>query len=259
MKSSINIDKILPWLGIAGSIAVWEAGTRFFHAPAWILPSPVQVFGSLLSSFSLISHHAGHTLLEAGLGYLSSIVLAVLFALLFALSPFLKRVLYPLLILSQTIPLITLAVLFTIWFGWGMLPKVLVVILVCFFPISISLINGINSVDIDQVKLFSSMGARPFTIFRMVEFPLALPSLFAGLRISATYSVMAAVIAEWMGAQRGLGYFMTIQQKSFAIDRVLAAVIVICVISLLMVKLVDLAEYLFIPWNRAQNRLTLWN
>jgi DNA invertase Pin-like site-specific DNA recombinase len=114
-----------------------------------------------------------------------------------------------------------------------------------------SLIQGMTSIDEEQLKLFKSMGASPWQTFRMVKFPAALPGFFAGLKISATYSIMAAVISEWVGAQRGLGFFMTIQQKSFAIDKVLAAVLIICILSLLLVKLVELIEYLLIPWNRS--------
>lgn len=255
MRNWSNTAKIWPAVGLMLFLGIWEAGVRLFALPVWLLPSPTAVFVSLFHNFSLIAVHSAFTLLEAGLGYAVSVVLAVLLALTFALSPLIKKVLYPLLILSQTIPLVTLAVLFTIWFGWGLLPKILVVVLVCFFPIALSLINAISNVDIDLISLFKSMGARPLTIFRMVELPLAMPGLFSGLRISATYSIMAAVIGEWMGAQHGLGYYMLLQQKSFAIDRVLAAVLIICLLSLLMVKLVDMLEYLFIPWNRERVRM----
>lgn len=254
MRNWSNTAKIWPAVGLLLFLGIWEAGVRLSALPVWLLPSPTAVFASLFHNFPLIAVHSAYTLLEAGLGYAVSVVLAVLLALIFALSPLIKKVLYPLLILSQTIPLITLAVLFTIWFGWGILPKILVVVLVCFFPIALSLINAISNVDIDLISLFKSMGARPLTIFRMVELPLAMPGLFSGLRISATYSIMAAVIGEWMGAQHGLGYYMLLQQKSFAIDRVLAAVLIICLLSLLVVKLVDMLEYLFIPWNRERGR-----
>lgn len=259
MKSWINTGKFWSWLGLLALLLIWESGVRLANTPHWILPPPSTVGIALVKILPLIKVHAGYTVLEALLGFIISILLAILLALLFSLSPLVKRLFYPLLIVSQTIPLIILAILFTIWFGWGLLPKVLVVILVCFFPVSLSLINGINSVDLDQINLFRSMGASPMTVFRLVELPLALPSLFAGLRISATYSIMAAVIAEWIGAQHGLGYFMTLQQKSFAIDRVLAAATVICLLSLLLVKLVDGAEYWLVPWNREHKRLALWN
>lgn len=254
MKRSPNIGlKIAPWLVFMLIILVWEIGVRFWTVPVWILPPPSGVVQATLTSLPLLFSHALVTLGEAGLGFAVSVMLSLLLVLAFTLLPWLRQALYPLMIVSQTIPLIVLAVLLTIWFGWGLLPKVLVVVLVCFFPISISLMRGIDGVDSDMVDLFRSMGANRFRIWNMVQFPLALPAFFAGLRISATYAVMAAVIGEWMGAQHGLGYYMTLQQKNFAVDQVLAAVLIICLLSLLLVKAVDLAEYLLVPWKRHHN------
>ena len=198
------------------------------------------------------------TLLEAISGFVLAIVIAFIMAFLLDTLFWLNQAVYPLLIVSQTIPLIVLAVLFTIWFGFGLLPKILVVILVCFFPMVISLSDGLNNIDPDQINLFRSMGASRLKTFSMVKLPAALPAFFSGIRISATYSIMAAVIAEWLGSNRGLGYYMTLQQKQFAIDRVLAAVVVICLLSLLLVKLIDLLEYLLVPWT-AKILLTLKN
>ncbi len=239
-----------PGLVILILMVIWEFGVRLSNTAPWILPGPVQVFKAMLSSAHLLLMHTASTLAEAGLGFIISIILALVVAFTLTSIDWLNRAIYPLLIVSQTIPLITLAVLFTIWFGWGLLPKVLIVVLVCFFPITINLINGLKSVDPDQINLFNSMRASTWDTFRLVKFPHALPAFFSGLRISATYSIMAAVIGEWLGAQRGLGYFMTIQQKSFAIDQVLGAVIIICVISLGLVKLIEVGEYFLIPWNR---------
>lgn len=218
------------------------------------MATPSQVARVIIESKSLIWYHTQITMLEALTGFLVSIALAFLIAYLLNKYYCLKRTIYPLLILSQTVPLIVLAVLFIIWFGFGLFPKILVVVLVCFFPVSINLINGLESVDPDQLNLFRSMGANYWQIFKIVKLPSAMPSFFSGLRISATYSIMAAVIGEWMGAQRGLGYYMTIQQKAFAMDKVLASVAVICLLSLLLVKTIELLEYLIIPWNRYKNR-----
>ncbi len=251
MRKSANIGlRLAPWLVFVLLLTVWEMAVRIWSLPLWILPAPSRVLQTAISSFHLLLDHTMVTLGEAMLGFTCSVVLAFLLVFFFNLLPCLRQALYPLLVISQTIPLITLAVLFTIWFGWGLLPKVLVVILVCFFPIAISLIRGIDGVDPEMIDLFRSMGASRLKIWAMVQFPLALPSFFAGLRISATYSIMAAVIGEWMGAQQGLGFYMTLLQKNFAVDGVLAAVLIICLLSLLLVKLVELAEYLLVPWQR---------
>jgi ABC-type nitrate/sulfonate/bicarbonate transport system permease component len=193
--------------------------------------------------------------MEALLGFSLAIVFAFAVAFLLTSIKWLNQALYPMLIVSQTIPIITLAPLFLIWFGWGILPKIIVVVLVCFFPVVISLIRGLSSVDPDQLNLFRSMGASRTATFKMVKLPSAMPVFFSGLKISASYSIMAAVIGEWLGASQGLGYYMTISQKSFKVDQVLAAVVIISVVSLLMVKIIDLAEWLLVPWNRNYQEL----
>lgn len=251
MKKLQNIfNECAPLITITILLLFWELGVRLYGVEPWILPGPLQIANALITSANVLVHHTLTTLMEASLGFMISVILAIVIAFLLTNINWLNKAFYPILIVSQTIPLITLAVLFTIWFGWGLLPKVLVVVLVCFFPITINLINGLKSVDIDQVNLLCSMGANSWDTFKMVRFPQALPAFFTGLKISATYSVMAAVVGEWLGAKQGLGYFMTITQKSFAIDKVIAAVVVICIISLILVKIIEIAEYYLIPWNR---------
>ncbi|HCF49149.1 MAG TPA: ABC transporter permease [Syntrophomonas sp.] len=259
MRRYINTaPKLYPVLVVILAIVLWDAGVRVSRVPVWILPGPGQVLQAMVNHAALLWHHTQTTLMEAMLGFAASIALALILALLLHYLTWLYQALYPIFIVSQTIPLIVLAVLLPLWFGWGILPKILIIILVCFFPMVINLFNGLQSVDPDVLDLFRSMGAKRLATFRMVIMPAALPSFFAGLRISATYSIMAAVIGEWLGAQRGLGYYMTLQQKGFAIDRVLAAVAIICILSLLLVKAVDLLEYLLVPWNRKIYSHQLW-
>ncbi len=255
MKKLRNIKNSLhPVLGLILFLALWELSVGLYEIPAWLLPAPSQVLTTMLDIKQMLGFHSATTLVEAIYGFGLAISLALIMGLILDSLTWLKKAIYPILVISQTIPLIVLAALLPLWFGWGLLPKVLIVTLVCFFPITINLLQGLASVDEDQLKLFKSMGASPWQTFQMVKFPAALPGFFAGLKISATYSIMAAIISEWVGAQRGLGFFMTIQQKSFAIDKVLAAVLIICILSLLLVKLVELIEYLLIPWNRSSLR-----
>lgn len=252
MKRSANIvNSIIPYSAAVLLLAIWEIGVRWGQVPLYILPGPSQIIITMISIFPTLLNHAGRTLEEALIGFAAAIGIAFICAFLLNHFRALYQAVHPLLIISQTIPIITLAPLFVIWFGWGILPKVLVVILVCFFPIVISFLEGLRGVDQDLINLFRSMGAKRITIFRMVEMPAALPAFFSGLKISASYSVMAAVIGEWLGAQQGLGYFMTITQKSFRVDRVLAAVVLISLISLMLVKAVDVLEWVLTPWNRS--------
>jgi ABC-type nitrate/sulfonate/bicarbonate transport system permease component len=251
-KSTSIVNNIIPYVTALVVLLVWEIAVRWNQLPAYILPGPLQIVKTLKETLPLLLNHTASTLEEAMLGFGLAIVIALVTAFILNHFDWLNQAVYPLLIVSQTIPIITLAPLFLIWFGWGMLPKILVVILVCFFPIVISLLNGLNSVDPDLISLFRSMGASKLVIFKMVKLPSAMPGLFSGMKISASYSIMAAVIGEWLGAQQGLGYFMTIAQKSFRVDRALAAVVIIAILSLLIVKVIDLAEWLLTPWNRRQ-------
>jgi len=244
---------LMPLISILLFVAAWEGLVRIMSIPRYVLPSPTAVGTAMKNDWSLLLHHTSFTLLETALGLLLAVILASAVAILLSQSRWVYEAVYPLLIISQTIPLMVLAILLPLWFGWGLLPKVLIVTLVCFFPVAISFLKGLLSVDNDLVNLFRSMGASQLTIVKLVKIPAALPSFFAGLRIAATYSIMAAVISEWVGAQRGLGVYMTIKQKGFAVDQVLAAVVIICGLSYVLVKLVDLIEYTLTPWNRPRH------
>lgn len=253
MKRSVSIgNRVMPYTAALIVLLAWEIWVRLSHIPSYILPSPMQIVITLGDIFPLVMMHTLTTVEEAALGFILAVIVGFATAFILNQIYWLNQALYPLLIVSQTVPIITLAPLFLIWFGWGMLPKVLVVILVCFFPIVISLLNGLNSVDPDLINLFRSMGASKIDIYWMVKLPAAMPQFFSGLKISASYSIMAAVIGEWLGAQQGLGYFMTIAQKSFRVDRTLAAVVIVALLSLLMVKIIDLGEWMLLPWNRKQ-------
>lgn len=251
MKKFINTVKNSSAIITVGLILfLWEKGVNWYEIPAYILPAPTQILDSMMKHHQLLIHHTGTTLLEAAAGLSLAVILALVIGFFLHNLRVLYAAVYPILVFSQTIPLIVLAVLLPLWFGWGMLPKIIIIVLVCFFPIIISFLNGLDLVDPDQVNLFRSMGSSRWATFKMVKLPAALPAFFSGLRISATYSIMAAVISEWVGAQRGLGYYMTLQQKSFAIDQVLGAVVIICLLSFILVKIVDLLNFLLMPWNR---------
>lgn len=242
-------SKLLPLGALLLLLSVWELAVRILALAPWLLPAPSQVASAMANAFPTILRHSAATIWEALAGLAVSVLLAFLLAILMDWSELLEKTLYPLFVISQTIPLIILAVLFTIWFGWGLTPKVLIVVLVCFFPLVINLRQGMQAVDGDLIDLLRSMGARKGQILSLVKLPSALPAFFAGLRIAASYSVMTAVIAELMGAESGLGYYIMLTQKSFQIDRVLAAVAWICFLSLALVKTVDVLETGLLPWK----------
>ena len=216
----------------------------------YILPSPSDVFLTSFRIFPELKPHIMTTLEEALTGFFIAILLAVILAVLMDSFPLLKKAFYPLFIVSQTIPIIILVPLLVMWFGFDKLPKIIVVILVCFFPIVVNLLEGLESIDKDMLNLFKSMKANYFQIFKFAKFPASLGNFFSGLKIAATYSIMGAVIGEWMGGKDGLGVYMTRVRQSFALDKVFSVIVVIVLLSLLLFKIVELIQYLMMPWTR---------
>jgi len=249
-KFGNTADSLVPFVFISFLLVGWEYMVRLKSVPEWILPGPVRIVRSLIENMPLIAKHAQSTLIECLAGFIIAILFSFIVAFLMDEVPLFKKAVYPLIIASQTIPIVSVAPLFIIWFGYGVLPKIIVVVLVCFFPIAISLLGGLAAVDNDYLELFRSMQAKRLDIFRMVKLPLALPAFFSGLRISAAYSVMGAVIGEWLGAKQGLGTYMTLSQRSFQVDRVFAAILAVTVCSAALFALVSFIERLVIPWNR---------
>ena len=185
-------DLLYPLAGIIIFLLVWQLVASFLINKEWLLPTPGAVIVAFGENLPLIWHHSLYTLAEAGLGMILAVIVSLGIALLMALSPAIKKTLYPLLLGSQMVPIIVLAPLFIIWFGYGTLPKVLVVILICFFPMTINILAGLNAADNETLSFYRSMGMNDKQLFRMIRLPLALPHFFSGLRISAVYSVMGA-------------------------------------------------------------------
>ena len=165
----------------------------------------------------------------------------------------LEKALLPLLVVTQTIPTIAIAPLLVLWMGFGMAPKITLVVITTFFPIAVGLLDGYRSVDPDAVSLLRAMGAGRAQIFYHVKFPAALPFFFSGLRISASYAIVGAVIAEWLGGFEGLGVYMTRVKKAYAFDRMFAVIILIVIISLLLMAFVDLIRRISMPWMEQRN------
>ncbi|QKG83679.1 ABC transporter permease [Kroppenstedtia pulmonis] len=237
-----------PMVTVLLFLLLWEAGVRWFRVEKWLLPAPSDIGQAFWKSRELVLRHTGPTLEEALLGLGTGIGAALLLAVLLELSSWLRRGVYPLLIGTQTVPIIAVAPLFIVWFGYGLLPKVLIVALVTFFPVVVSTLDGLRSADSDMIRLLRSMGAGKWRIFRMVRFPSALPYFFSGVKIAATYGVLGAVIAEWLGASEGLGVFLIRAQNSFAADQVFVAIGVITCWSLLLFGLIQFLSRMLTPW-----------
>lgn len=247
MNTYKNIS--FPILFIFVFLIAWEGIVRLGRLPGWLLPAPSEVTVWLIAQLPLMLVHSQQTLIEAIAGFAAALGASVLLVVLMDASPAFRQGIYPLLIMSQTIPIVSIAPLFIIWFGYGVLPKIIVVALVCFFPIVINLADGIKSVDPDMVNLLKVMGASRWQILKMVRIPAALPSFFSGLKIAGTYSIMGAVIGEWLGASKGLGVFMTRATHSYQMDAVFSAIVIITVLSLLLFALIELAARGSMPWH----------
>ena len=235
-------------------VAVWEIVSRTGSIPAYILPAPSIIIYSLVINLKLIWFHILITVFETVSGFVAAVFLGMIIALLMDGIPFVKKVLYPLIVTSQTIPIITVAPLFIIWFGYGYMPKIIIVILICFFPITVSFLQGLGAVDPDQINLLNSMGAGKYMIYRIVKFPSALPNLFSGLKIAATYSIMGATIGEWVGGKDGIGVYMLRAKFSFATDKVFGAIIVITILSIFLLKLIEFIEKKSMPWMNYEKK-----
>ena len=231
-------------------LIVWHLLCVTNTVPTYMLPSPSDVIKALIEDADLIANHAIVSLKEAFYGLFIGIVLAFLMATLMDYCDLLYRAIYPVMVITQTIPTIAIAPLLVLWMGFGMEPKITLVVLTTFFPITVGLLDGYRSVDKDQINLLRAMGAKRNKIFSQVKFPVALPYFFAGLKISVSYAVVGAVISEWLGGFEGLGVYMTRVKKAYAFDRMFAVIIVIVVISLLLIRLVNIIRKLSMPWER---------
>jgi ABC-type nitrate/sulfonate/bicarbonate transport system permease component len=233
---------------VAVLLVGWEVYARLSGVSRFVLPAPSQVLEALWAFRGEAIRHAVPTLLETAVGFTASIGAASLVAVALDRSPIARRAVEPLLVASQTVPIVAIAPLVVVWFGFGLVPKILVVVLVTFFPITIALLEGFRSTGQDATDLMRSLGASDGQTFRKLRWPSSLPGFFTGLRISATYGVVAAVIAEYVGATEGLGIWMQLSQRSFRTDLVFAAIVLTALLSIGLYGLVVLGERLAIPW-----------
>jgi ABC-type nitrate/sulfonate/bicarbonate transport system permease component len=232
------------------SIAVWQMYVEVSGIRPQVLPSPGRVLAQGWAQREAIAENAAATLQVTLVGFAVSLVLAWLLAIAVDFSPWLRRAFVPLFVVSQTLPIIAIAPLLIIWFGFGLLPKILVIALATFFPMAIGLIEGFAAADRDARALLASMGAGRWQQFRYVRLPSALPRFFTSLRIGITYAVVGAIFAEYAGATAGLGIYMSQQKNSFRTDLVLAAVAVTAVISVLLFVSTFVVERVVAPWAR---------
>lgn len=247
-------NSILPISAILIILVVWQLLCTFGVIPPFLLPSPLAILGALVDDKSLLLGHSIVTLSEAIIGLFCGVITGFVLAIIMDVFEPLYKALYPIIVITQTIPTVAIAPLLVLWFGYGMLPKVLLIVIATFFPISVSLLEGYKAVDKDQLQLLYAMGANEMQIFKYVKFPGALGPFFASLKISASYSIVGAVISEWLGGFNGLGVYMTRVKKSFSFDKMFAVIFLITAISLVLMGIITLVQRKAMPWEkRRQN------
>ena len=222
--------------------------------PKSLLPSPLDVWNAFCEDWQLMLRHARVTLTETFIGLALGIIIGFLTAVIMDRFRIVKKMIYPLIIISQTIPTVAIAPLLVLWLGYQMLPKVVLIVLIVFFPISISLLECFASIDKDTVNLMRSMGANRLQIFRYVKVPGALGHFFSSLKISVSYAVVGAVLAEWLGGTEGLGCYMTRVRKAFSYDKMFAVIILISIISLLLIWLTGFLQKKLMPWEKVNRK-----
>lgn len=253
-------DRLLRWglplLLLAAILLVWELWVRLTGTAIYILPAPTRIAATFVRELPTLLYHARVTLTETVLGLLVATLLSVCIAVLMDAFTPLRRALYPILVATQTMPVIVLAPVFIIYLGFGLAPKVLIVVLMCFFPITISFADAMAAQDVRRVNLLRAMGASRWQIYRLVKMPGALPAFFSGLSVAATYSMSGAVVGEWLSSAAGLGYYMLRVKNGYMLDKVFASVLMVALLSLALTALVRVAARLTIKPPRKQRRLS---
>ena len=242
---------ISPTLALLAALAAWWAIVTIFEIPDYLLPAPQAVAARIVKEWPLLAKHGVYTLLSVLTGFASAVAIGVPLAFAIVLNRSMERVAMPFLVMSQTIPKVAIAPILVVWLGFGILPKIAIVFLISFFPIVVSTVVGLKSVETDMIDLVRSMGARTLKIMLRVRGPSALPQMFAGFKIAVCLAVVGAIVGEFVASQRGLGYVILSAQGTFDTTRVFAAVFMLALLGILLYGSLAWAERRATPWRRA--------
>lgn len=252
--SLLNKIKWRPIVAIITFLLIWECSVRLFEIETWILPAPSIIVIEMQEVLLAFLPHVVSTVKLVMIGFSIGTMLGLTTATILYHSEKVRETVYPFLVLSQNIPIIVLAPLLLIWFGLGDTPKIIIIAMTSFFPITIATLTGYKQTDRELIHYMKMMGATKRQLFTKLIFPYALPSIFSGIKISATYSMLTGVVAEWLGAQKGIGVFMTLASSSYQTPRVFVAIIITMILSLSFFALIVLIERLVMKWNREEQR-----
>jgi NitT/TauT family transport system permease protein len=238
---------VAPTFVVIGLLLFWEVGTRAFHVQAFLLPAPSAILASMVKNAGLLLHNGGVTAIEILLGFVLSIVVGIPLALAIFLWPPFSRSVLPLLVSSQAMPKVAVAPLFLVWFGFGLLPKVLIAFLIAFFPIVINTAVGLAAIEPEKIQLARSMGFNAADTFFKIRLPSALPAIFGGLKISITLAVVGAVVGEFVGGDAGLGYLLMVANGSMDTQLLFAGIVGLTILGVAFYMLIEIAERIAIP------------
>ena len=236
-------------------IVAWQVVTQAAGVSATVLPSPLRVWDAAVQNRDVLWANTLPTLKVTGAGLGATLVTSAVIATALAFVPLLRNATLPLLVVAQSIPIIVLAPLFVIWFGFGLGPKIGLIVISSTLPMAVSLLQGLLSADPDAATLMKSLGAGRIKVFWRLQVPSSLPYFFTGLRVIASFAVLAAVFAETVGAESGLGIYMVIEKNMLRTDLVLAAAVITIVIGLTLFSLTYLLEALTMPWERRRRAM----
>ncbi len=237
-------------------LGLWQLGSSsgaladVLGLEPFLVPSPVEIASSLWVDRELLLDNALVTLVEVLAGLAVAIAVGVLVAFILHLSPFLRRISYPLVIASQTIPVIVIAPILVVWFGFGIGPKIAIIALICFFPVAVNTLDGLATTSTEQRMLLRSFGAGRWQTLRRLEIPIALPYLLSGAKIAAAVSVIGAVFGEWAGAERGLGHLMLVDNAQLQVDRLFASIVCLSAMAIALFALLGAIERRFVWWGK---------
>jgi NitT/TauT family transport system permease protein len=249
---SLQRGWVRPLLFLCLVITLWDVSIRLFNVPSYQIPTPTAVLFALYTDAGPLLTQAIPTTIAAVAGFVLSAVFGILAAVLIAGSRNVENYVYPLLVFSQSIPKVAIAPLFVVWFGFGILPKILSAFLIGFFPVVVSAVQGFKSVEPEMLDLARAMEANKLQIFRMVRFPHAMPAIFAGLKVSVTLAVVGAVVGEFVGSNNGIGFLLQRSIGNFELPTMFAALVVLSMIGVALFWILDVLERMTIPWHASQ-------
>ncbi len=241
-----------PAIFLLGVVVVWWVVTGLGLVKPYLIPSPASVLTEFHDHAGLLAKHSAITLLETVIGFVVAAAVGLVCAIAIVYSRGVERTLYPLLLAAQVVPKIAIAPLFVVWLGFGIAPKILVAVLIAFFPVVISGVAGLRSVDPELLDLAATMGANPWDSFAKIRFPHAMPHIFAGLKVAVTLAVVGAVVGEFVGANSGLGYIVMSSNGNLNTPQLFAALIAMSLIGIALFVVLEIAERFAIPWRTAR-------